>query len=128
MNEADTAANEPSAPSTFIYPGIVPPEEGHPTFANFEIVSTGDERGRALRAKTPFRPGERVARLSGVLITCAIPRPLPRLSRRPGNNLVEGFHNAVERCDVLRLRTNRGNTDMRSLGRGWVLCLQFGRR
>jgi hypothetical protein len=70
MNDAHTAADERSASeqSTSIYPGIVPPEEGHPTAAKFEIVSTGDERGRGLRARTAFRRGERVARLSGILV------------------------------------------------------------
>ncbi|MBI1876291.1 MAG: SET domain-containing protein [Acidobacteria bacterium] len=70
MDEPYTAANKPSGTgqSTLIYPGIVPPEEGHPTSAHFEIVSTGDQRGRGVRAKTPFRQGGRVARLSGVLV------------------------------------------------------------
>jgi uncharacterized protein len=57
--------------TTLVYPGIVPPEEGHPTSANFEIVNTGDERGRGLRARKPFRPRDRVARLSGILINHA---------------------------------------------------------
>jgi hypothetical protein len=55
-------------PTRGIYPTIVPPEEGHPTSENFEIVSTGDERGRGLRARTRFRGGERVAQLSGVIV------------------------------------------------------------
>jgi hypothetical protein len=53
------------------YPEVIPPEEGHPTTAEFEVVSSGDERGRGLRAKVAFRRGERVARLSGVVVNRA---------------------------------------------------------
>src|SRR2546428_4628041 len=68
VHDGELNDTQDAGQSTLIYPGIVPPEEGHPTSANFEIVSTGDERGRGLRARTPFRRGERVARLSGVLV------------------------------------------------------------
>jgi len=53
---------------TSFYPEIIPPEDGHPTTANFEVVNTGEERGRGLRARVGFRRGERVARLSGVVV------------------------------------------------------------
>ncbi len=50
-----------------LYDRLIPREEGHPMSDQFEIVDTGDARGRGLRSKVPFRKGERVARLSGVL-------------------------------------------------------------
>ena len=53
---------------TSFYPEIILPEEGHPTTANFEVVNIGDERGKGLRARVAFRRGERVARLSGVVV------------------------------------------------------------
>ena len=53
---------------TSFYPEIIPPEEGHPTTADFEVVNIGDERGKGLRARVAFRRGERVARLSGVVV------------------------------------------------------------
>ena len=36
---------------TSFYPEIIPPEEGHPTTADFEVVNIGDERGKGLRAR-----------------------------------------------------------------------------
>ncbi len=51
-----------------LYPGFIPVEEGHPTSAQFIVVETGDERGRGLKAKVVFEKGERVARLSGILV------------------------------------------------------------
>ncbi len=53
---------------TSFYPEIIPPEEGHPTTADFELVNIGDERGKGLRARVAIRRGERVARLSGVVV------------------------------------------------------------
>jgi hypothetical protein len=53
---------------TTFYPEIIPPEEGHPTTADFEVVNIGDERGKGLRARVAIRRGERVARLSGVVV------------------------------------------------------------
>ena len=50
-----------------IYPDIIPPEEGHPTYERFDVVDTGDARQRGLQAKVAFRRGESVARVSGVL-------------------------------------------------------------
>ena len=50
------------------YPEIVPPEDGHPTTVDFEVVNTTEERGKGLRARRAFRKREQVARLSGVLV------------------------------------------------------------
>ena len=72
MNMSDTDRPIHEAPRgkwlESFYPEIVPPEEGHPTIANFEVINTKDERGKGLRTKRAFRKGERVARLSGVLV------------------------------------------------------------
>lgn len=54
-------------PASF-YPTIIPRDENHPCSAHFEVVSTGDDRGRALRAKATFLHGERVAQLSGMVV------------------------------------------------------------
>ena len=51
-----------------LYPGFIPPEEGHPTSAKFIVVETGDERGRALKGKVVFKKDEFVAKLSGILV------------------------------------------------------------
>ena len=51
-----------------LYPGFIPPEEGHPTSAKFIVVETGDERGRALKGKVVFKKDECVAKLSGILV------------------------------------------------------------
>jgi len=51
-----------------LYPGFIPPEEGHPTSAKFVIIETGDERGRGLKAKVVFKKDECVAKLSGILV------------------------------------------------------------
>lgn len=51
------------------YPGIISAEEGHPTSAKFIVVETGDERGRGLKGKEAFCKDERVAKLSGVIVT-----------------------------------------------------------
>ncbi len=64
----DAATDPSSAEVARFYPSIIPPEEGHPTSDQFEVVDTGDERGQGLRAKVAFQRGERVARLSGVLV------------------------------------------------------------
>ncbi len=53
---------------TFLYPDFIPPEEGYPTSIEFEIVNTSNERGRGLKCKLAFRQGERVARLSGIVL------------------------------------------------------------
>lgn len=53
---------------TSFYPAVIPPEAGHPTTVDFEVVSAADARGRGLRTKRAFRRGERVARLSGILV------------------------------------------------------------
>jgi len=50
-----------------IYPDIIPPAVDHPTFDHFEIVQSGDGRGRGLRSRIAFKAGEKVAQLSGVL-------------------------------------------------------------
>ena len=72
MNMSDTDMPIHEAPRgesrESFYPEIVPPEEGHPTTENFEVVNTKDERGKGLRTRRAFRKGERVARLSGVLV------------------------------------------------------------
>src|SRR6266545_1558378 len=70
MKEPYTAANDPSESGQplLIYPAIVPPEDGHPTSADFEVVNTRDDRGRGLRTRRLFRRGERVAMLSGILV------------------------------------------------------------
>ncbi len=54
-------------PTKSLYPGFIPPEEGHPTSAQFEVVGALDEKGRFMRSKAWFRKGENVARLSGIL-------------------------------------------------------------
>ncbi len=66
QGESRGAADE--AEATPFYPAIIPREEGHPTSAHFQLVNTGDGRGRGLRATVAFRRGERVAQLSGVLL------------------------------------------------------------
>ena len=73
MSDADIPVNERQSGEsvTSFYPEIIPPEEGHPTTANFEVVNTGEERGKGLRARVAFRRGERVARLSGVVVNCS---------------------------------------------------------
>ena len=53
-------------PASF-YPNFITPEEGHPMTDHFEVVNTGDERGRGLKSKVPFHKGERVAQLSGII-------------------------------------------------------------
>ncbi|MBI5090956.1 MAG: SET domain-containing protein-lysine N-methyltransferase [Candidatus Hydrogenedentes bacterium] len=70
MNDAhrDASGTANEERPTPLYPAVIPREEHHPTSAQFEVVSTGDERGRALRATVAFRQGERVAQLSGILI------------------------------------------------------------
>jgi hypothetical protein len=60
---------EPGGPITALYPDIIPAEEGHPTSAQFEVVNTGDEQGRGMRSRVFFRKGERVAKLSGILVS-----------------------------------------------------------
>jgi hypothetical protein len=70
MNDTDKPINDRAngeSPAS-CYPAIIPPEEGHPTAADFQIVNADDERGRGIRTRRPFRRGERVARLSGVLV------------------------------------------------------------
>lgn len=67
------AATEPSrAEIGRFYPSIIPPEAGHPTTDRFEVAYAGDERGQGLRAKAAFGRGQRVARLSGVLVNHAM--------------------------------------------------------
>lgn len=51
-----------------IYPALIPPEDGHPTRDLFEI-GLDSARGRGLRSKAPFARGQRVAKLSGVLVS-----------------------------------------------------------
>lgn len=53
---------------TAIYPALIPPEDGHPTRDVFEI-GRDFARGRGLRSKTAFTRGQRVAKLSGVLVS-----------------------------------------------------------
>ncbi len=63
-NEETHAANEKATP---IYDSLIPWEEGHPTTEHFEVVETGDERGRGMKSKTAFQKGALAARLSGVI-------------------------------------------------------------
>ncbi len=62
--EGNVADNE-RAP---IYPDVIPPENGHPTTGEFDVVNTSDQRGRGLRARVPFQPGVPVTQLSGVVL------------------------------------------------------------
>ena len=50
------------------YPTVLPPEDGHPTSAKFEVVAAGRGRGRGLQARVAFRRGRCVAKISGVLV------------------------------------------------------------
>lgn len=58
----------PNGKHTSIYPDLVPADEDHPTTELFEVVDTTDERGRGLRARLPFQPGQTVTQLSGIVI------------------------------------------------------------
>ena len=63
-NDFGQPKTEQAAP---LYDSLIPREDGHPMSDQFEIVNTGDGRGRGLQSKVAFHKGERVARLSGVL-------------------------------------------------------------
>jgi len=68
MNEHSTSKSISTDKNAIpLYDSLIPWEEGHPMSDCFEIVETGDERGRGLKSKVPFQKGECVARLSGVL-------------------------------------------------------------
>jgi len=60
--------NLPSRKSTPIYPDLIPREREHPTTDKFEVINTTDQRGRGLRARVPFQPGDSVTQFSGVVI------------------------------------------------------------
>ena len=51
------------------YPSLIPAEEGHPTSSQFVVVETGDERGKGLKGKVPFRKNAHVAKLSGIIVS-----------------------------------------------------------
>ncbi len=55
-----------------MYPDAIPPAEGHPTGDRFEIIEMDDGRGHGMKAKVAFARGERVARVSGVLVDSAM--------------------------------------------------------
>ena len=67
----DEGGGAPETQPELFYPAVIPREEGHPTFAQFRIVGTGDERGKGLRGNVGFRQGQCVARISGVLVRCS---------------------------------------------------------
>lgn len=68
MNEIiDPGARSANEKATPLYDRLIPWEEGHPMSDQFEVVDTGDERGRGLKSTVPFQKGDRVARLSGVI-------------------------------------------------------------
>lgn len=69
MNDADKQSSDrpTKEDSDSIYPDLIPWEKDHPTFSHFEVVGTEDPRGRGLRARVIFQPGQLVARISGII-------------------------------------------------------------
>ncbi|NOY75557.1 MAG: SET domain-containing protein [Kiritimatiellaeota bacterium] len=61
-------SQERNGRTTSLYPDFIPSEEGHPATVDFEIVNTGDDRGRGLKSRATFKRGERVAKLSGIVV------------------------------------------------------------